>query len=436
MVQTYPDKKNDSKIKWVILIRLIFTTLLLSTTISLQLCYDSSPFARDLLVLYGIIGIIFFLSLCYLLVLPHTNKVNLFINIQVIIDTFIVTAIVFATGGFSSIFSFCYLVVIIYSSLVLLKHRSILVAAFCSIQYGIIIILEYHDIIQPFFIGSERIVFHLDFEHVLYNLLVTMGACFAVAFLCNLLSRQAHESRKKLAIMEEHVKRVDKLALLGSMGAGLAHELKNPLASLIGSIQLLKEDLHYDPGYDKLLQIILREANKLNILANNFLLFAKPPAGKLVNVQLDKELVEIIELFKKGSPYANKISITYKSLPDIWLKIDPEHLRQIFWNLILNAAQSIDGAGFINIDIELLQNEYADIRISDSGCGMSEDTVKSIFNPFFTTKTQGTGLGLSIVHNILEMYGSKITVDSKKGQGTTFTLRFKTIEPPESKINS
>ena len=119
-----------------------------------------------------------------------------------------------------------------------------------------------------------------------------MIACFAVAFLSTLLSEQTRKTKKELQTMEHHVKRVEKMALIGEMAAGLAHEIKNPLASLTGSIQLLKEDMRYDPDHDRLMQIILREADRLSSLASNFLFYARPPAGKVESIELGEVLLE------------------------------------------------------------------------------------------------------------------------------------------------
>jgi len=106
------------------------------------------------------------------------------------------------------------------------------------------------------------------------------------------------------------------------------------------------------------------------------------------------------------------------------------HLRQVLWNLLLNAAEAIEGEGLIEIKTYPLKHNYVGVDITDNGCGMSRDVVKSIFDPFFTTKSDGTGLGLSIVHSILESYNFWLDVESKMGKGTTFTLKLKRINPP------
>ena len=110
--------------------------------------------------------------------------------------------------------------------------------------------------------------------------------------------------------------------------------------------------------------------------------------------------------------------------------MDPVHLRQIFWNLLLNASEAIDGEGVIDIEMYGLKNKRACIKITDDGCGMSSEEIKPIFDPFYTTKPSGTGLGLSIVHRILEAYDSWLDVESEVNKGTTFTLQFKQMESP------
>jgi two-component system sensor histidine kinase PilS (NtrC family) len=293
------------------------------------------------------------------------------------------------------------------------------------------LVLEYFGILNPVDAGGVAPgAGDFDGSHVLYKIVVTMAACFAVAVLSSLLSEEERKTRKELAAMEGHVRRVEKLAAVGEMAAGLAHEIKNPLASLTGSIQLLREDIAYNPQHDRLMQIVLREADRLSVLVSNFLLFAKPPVGKAEPIELGNVLSEVVELFARDTRKGRDVSITKKLTPNLWIEMDASHLRQVLWNLLLNAAEAIDGAGQIEIKSYLLKNKSACIEIRDTGCGMTHETLNSIFDPFYTTKTGGTGLGLSIVHSILESYNSFLEVESRINEGSTFTLKFRSIRPP------
>jgi len=227
--------------------------------------------------------------------------------------------------------------------------------------------------------------------------------------------------------MEDHVRRVEQMAAVGEMAAGLAHEIKNPIASLRGSIQLLKEDIPYDPDHDKLMRIVLREADRLSSLVTDFLLFARPPAGRMEIFDLGEALAETATLFERDIICRGRILITTNIIPGIHIEMDPAHLHQIFWNLLLNAAEAIKDSGEIHTEMHPLRNKQIDIRVIDNGCGMSKETMQSIFNPFVTTKPQGTGLGLSIVHRIVESYNGRLNVESEPGRGTVFTLRLKYI---------
>jgi two-component system sensor histidine kinase PilS (NtrC family) len=214
------------------------------------------------------------------------------------------------------------------------------------------------------------------------------------------------------------------------MAAGLAHEIKNPLASLTGSIQLLNEDMRYDSDHARLMQIILREADRLSSLASNFLFYARPPAGKVEPIELDRALLETAELFEKDGSNTGRISTIKNVSSDVWITMDPGHLHQILWNILLNAAEAIDGEGQIGIEMFPLKNRHACVKITDNGCGISHEALKSIFDPFVTTKPNGTGLGLSIVHRILEAYDAWLNVESELNKGTTVTLNFKQIVAP------
>jgi two-component system sensor histidine kinase PilS (NtrC family) len=422
------DYKN--KLRWLLLFRILFSSLLLGSSIILQLGEKTSPLAPSLIVLYSIIITIFLLSCIYGLLLKRIKREGTFALLQILTDTAIVSLIIFVTGSFLSVFSFLYLVVLIYSSMLLSRRSTLVIAAVCSIQYGIMVDLEYYGILTPFGMKSMHLAATFAWNEVLYKVMITMMACFAVAFLSSLLSEQTRKTKKELQAMEDHVKRVEKMAAIGEMAAGLAHEIKNPLASLSGSIQLLKEDIRYDPDHDRLMQIILREADRLSLLVSNFLLYARPPAGKVEPVELDKVLIETTELFEKDGSTDGRISTTTNIESGIWIEMDPVHLRQILWNLLLNAAEAIDGIGKISVEMYGERNKDAWVKIIDDGCGMSTETLKSIFDPFFTTKTSGTGLGLSIVHRILQAYDSRLDVDSEPSKGTSVTIKLKQIHPP------
>ncbi len=427
--QNKPDKDYFQKLKWLIFFRAIFATLLLGSTIAYRLGESPSPINKPLLLLYGLTMAILVLSIIYFALFNRFKTAPFYAYIQLSIDTLIVTLIIFVTGSFHSVFSFLYLAVIICASMLLFRKGSLIMATLCSIQYGIMVDLEYYGILKPFGMPEDLMEAGYEWSYVLYKMLTTMIACFLVAFLSSILAEQERKTRESLLIMEENVKRVEKMAAIGEMAAGLAHELKNPLASLAGSIQLLKEDSSNDPEQDKLMHIILREAHRLSELVNDFMMFAKPGPGKVERIDLESVLKDIEELFENDPVCRGRMTISREYSAGVEIEMDPGHFRQIVWNLLLNAVESIDGdEGHINIRMYSSKDSHACIDISDNGIGIDSENIKLVFNPFFTTKKDGIGLGLSIVYNILMSYSGDIDVTSEPGKGTTFHLTMNQVK--------
>jgi two-component system sensor histidine kinase HydH len=425
------ERELYNKLKLLMLFRIIFTSILLGSTLIIQLNENTSPLAKPLLLLYGLIAGIFVLSFAYTIIITRIKNETVFAYLQIGIDTFIVTLIVFVTGCFLSFFSFLYLVVIIYSSVLLFRKGSMIIAGFCSLQYASMLSLEYYGFLNPLGMDSSLLISEYGWTQVLYKVIIITVACYAVAFLSGFLSEQTRRTRKELQMMEVHVKQVEKMALLGEMAAGLAHEIKNPLASLSGSIQIMREEIGYHPEHDNLMRIVMRETDRLTTLVSDFLLFAKPPEARLESIKLDDALDEILELFKKDSTNLGRIQIDHRWSQNIWVEMDPMHLRQILWNLLLNAAEAIQDEGRIMVEMITIRNKRVNIRITDNGVGIPKESIASIYDPFFTTKPSGTGLGLSIVHRILAHYDSRLDVKSSQATGTSFNFSLKIMSVPQ-----
>lgn len=411
------------------LFRIIFALLLLGSTFIVQLEDLLSLPGFQLGLFYGLAAFIFICSLIYIIAYHWmTNHIRL-AYIQISLDTFIITTMVYLSGGFASFYSFLYPVVPIYSSVFLARRSTLIISGLGSIQYAILIGLEYFKIIPPVIPDWVHSAASYNWGYVTYKTLLVIIACFAVALLSNYLVEQARKSKKELKAMQEHVRRVDKMASLGEMAAGMAHEIKNPLASMTGSIQLLRQESYGDPDQDKLMEIVTREANRLSNLVNNFLLFAKTPGGQLQPVRLTKAIEETLALLEKDGAHHDHVNIIKKLKPDLWVEMDPVHLRQVLWNLLLNAVEAVGEDGRVIIRT-IPEGDYITVEIIDNGVGIDKGNIERIFLPFYSNKSRGTGLGLSIVHNLLEGYNIRLDVDSTLGQGTTVTFRLKWVQSP------
>ena len=418
-----PEFDQYRKLKWLIFFRVLFCLVLLASAAFAGIREHQTFFTPPLLFLNAIAVFGIFCSILYAILLRITRHLSALGYVQVIIDTVLITGIIFLTGSFSSLFSFLYILVIIYASMVLFRNGGMVTAVLCSIQYGVMVDLEYYGIIQPFNVGPGFFISNYEWNYVIFRLLITIVACFVVAFLAGYLSEQEKRAKRDLWAMEAQVKRVEKLAAIGEMAAGLAHEIKNPLASMSGAIQVLKDEVSHNGDHARLMGIVLRESDRISSLVNEFLMFARPQPGNAKLVSPKTELIEIIKQFETSNA-RRKFEIVKSIDSDIRIKIDPEHFRQVIWNLLLNAVEATDKpGGRIAVELYAQDNKYACINISDDGCGMSDEIQQSIFDPFFTRKAKGTGLGLSIVQRILTSYDGLIDVQSMPGQGSTFTIK-------------
>ena len=422
--QNLPD--FSTQLKWIILSRIIFAIALIVTCLVVSIRENAFFFAQPFFVLYNIAAGILMLSVVYIIWLNKFKKKLVLAYFQTIADTIIVTAIVFVTGSYDNTLTFFYLIIIIYTSMLLFQKGSLVIATISCLQYGILIELEYYKVI-PSFLDSYFLSDTVNESQIIYNIIIVIVACFAVAILSSILSFQLKGARKDLKIAQEHLKRVEKMTAMDEMISGIAHEIKNPLASLSGSIQLLQEDTKPGSYEDKLMQIILRETHRLENIVNNIRLFAKPYTDNVIDVKLADSIEETIELFLNDPEWNQKISITTKMNKNLSVFIDPSHFTQILWNLLKNAAQSIKGHGEIEISLKSSLNNQVHLTIKDSGIGIAQKDSIHIFDPFYTTKPNGTGLGLSIIHRLIDTYNGMIDFESTPGKGTIFTILFKGV---------
>lgn len=419
------DEGYEIKLKRLILFRIIFAFLLLASTFLVHLKDLSSLPGFQMRLFYGLVGFIF---ICSLISIAAFNWMKNHIRqayIQISLDTVIITALIYLSGGFASFYSFLYPVVPIYASLLLTRRSTLIISGLGSIQYAILIGLEYFTIIPTVIPDWAHSAASYHWSYVTNKIFLIITACIAVSLLSSYLVTQARKAKKELKAMRDHVRRVDKMASLGEMAANMAHEIKNPLASMTGSIQLLRQESHGHPDQDKLMEIVTREANRLSILVHNFLLFAKTPGGQIQPVNLNQTIEETLVLLEKDGA-CHEVDLIKDLKPDRWVEIDPVHLRQVLWNLLLNAVEAVAENGRVIIRTIPGENDIA-IEIADNGIGIDKENLERIFAPFYSNKSKGTGLGLSIVHNLLEGCGSRLDVDSKLGLGTTVTFRLKQV---------
>jgi len=233
--------------------------------------------------------------------------------------------------------------------------------------------------------------------------------------------------------MEESARRKDRLAAVGRVGAGLAHEIRNPLGAMRGAIQVLEANTPPESVQADLMGIILRESDRLNSIITNFLSYAKPKVGSFVEVDIGDAVRETLKLIRH-SPDIRPDHDLIEMLPPkpIYVLADPTQLKQVIWNLSRNALNAMPTGGKLKISLEAIPNNRARVVFEDSGHGMSADQVERLFEPFARSTSGGTGLGLSIVYQIIRDHNGTINVKSFEGEGTTITVDLPRDQRPAS----
>jgi len=226
--------------------------------------------------------------------------------------------------------------------------------------------------------------------------------------------------------MRKSLEKSRHLALIGEIAANLAHEIRNPLASIGGSIQMLKGGMAKDKTNAKLMQIILRGKEHLESFLKDFLLMARPAQGAREKIDIRDILKDSIESLRTIADWHElHEAVMIPADAPLYIQANKTEIRQILWNLMLNAVQSMPDGGVLKVEAlprRVDRRDGTQISISDTGCGIEERQLSKIFDPFYTTREAGTGLGLAVVNRILDAYGGSIHTQSEPGKGTTFTV--------------
>ena len=232
--------------------------------------------------------------------------------------------------------------------------------------------------------------------------------------------------------LEEEVRRSDRLAAVGRMAAGLAHEIRNPLGSMSSALQFLQERSEAPVEDVKLMEVVLRESDRMNNIITNFLAFARPAAANGDGTHRDEidvgaTLTDCLALIKHSPEATDKHNFKLE-IPDRPAKIlaDETQLKQVCWNLARNAIQAMPDGGTLNVRLAHAAGNRVLVEFADTGLGMNEEMLDRVFEPF-TSGSGGTGLGLSIVYKIVNDHGGTIDIQSTPGEGTRVTMVFREV---------
>jgi two-component system sensor histidine kinase PilS (NtrC family) len=222
--------------------------------------------------------------------------------------------------------------------------------------------------------------------------------------------------------LEETSRRQDRMAAVGRLAASIAHEIRNPLAAMRGSIQMLRSEMDGDSEQAQLMEIILRESDRLNRIVADYLNYARPRPAELDNVDISALVAETFKLLRNSAEISDSHTLE-EDLPNrpAIVSGDAEQLKQVCWNITRNALKAMPDGGTFRISLTEVDNNRWRLSFTDTGCGMAPEQVERLFEPF-TSTTGGTGLGLSIVYQIIRDHSGTINLRSRQGEGTTITI--------------
>ncbi|NCO83138.1 MAG: hypothetical protein COW90_05115 [Nitrospirae bacterium CG22_combo_CG10-13_8_21_14_all_44_11] len=225
----------------------------------------------------------------------------------------------------------------------------------------------------------------------------------------------------RLKKMEMDIKHKEKWAAIGELSANIAHEIRNPLASLKGAIEMLREDRAAKEQKERLTEIALKEMDRLNGIITDFLMYSTPRAAEFTALDLNLVLDDTLELLKNTASARKDISITKDFAGPLFVNADRQKMQQVFLNLGMNALEAMPDGGELSVSTKRSSRSF-EVVFKDTGIGISQKNLEKIFYPFFTTKDEGTGLGLAIAYRIIEEHKGKINVISNLGEGAAFKV--------------
>jgi two-component system sensor histidine kinase PilS (NtrC family) len=228
--------------------------------------------------------------------------------------------------------------------------------------------------------------------------------------------------------LERDARLRQRLAAVGEMAAGIAHEIRNPLASMSGSIQVLRQELPLSEDQAQLMDIVLRESERLNDTIKSFLAYARPQRSAVTRLDMGK-VVQDAALLLRNSEEVRSHHVIDVDVPagPVWCEADENQVRAIVWNLATNGLRAMSGGGHLRLSVTSEQapegDEWVVLAVQDEGCGIPAEHLDGIFQPFWSSFERGTGLGLAIVHRVVTDYNGTINVSSEVGVGTIMSVR-------------
>jgi signal transduction histidine kinase len=419
--------KKRKDVFWLILLRLIIITALVVSAVIIQ--YSTSTFLPVLF--YYLIIFAYFLSLIYILVYYWGKHQTFHVYLQIFFDLLLITAFVYFSGGLRGSFYFLYIFEIIAASIVLSKRAAYLTAALSGVFFGVLVNGMHLGFI-PYF-GSDQPA-ELSPGSVVNNIVISWSVFFLVAFLMNYMTEGLRRTAEKLRLAERELEIKKRLAIAGEFSAHLAHEIRNPLTVISGSVQVLRTETALDKEHKDLMDNIVQQSERVSHSIGQFLNLVSPGKHTFSDIDLCSVVDETLVLLEGSGELNEKFRVegNFRSSRVSYFG-NSNQFKQMFWNLIRNSIKTMPDGGIITVDFEQHQKNGIQLKISDTGNGMGVEERRCLLESFQGGFDSGRAIGMVVVHRIIDDYNGKVKVLFEYDKGTEVII---TLPQQQIKSNS
>jgi two-component system, NtrC family, sensor histidine kinase HydH len=418
-----------SRLGWLVGLRLLFLTLLFGLTASFYLRSGFRIGTYSNRVLLVALLATYVASATYYVALRRRQKVMTLAYAELVIDQATYTALIYVTGGATSGATALYGLTCLVGAIIIGPHGPVVAALAGALFYFLLcaafvsgaIAVPPDQPLSSYAVGLGEITYPF-----FINLLVLM----VVTLLAEYLAERLRLTGGRLEEATQRAEDAERLAALGRIAAGLAHEIRNPLGSIVGSVQLLTTAGGLSDEARHLCGIVERETGRLNDLVEDMLQLARPRRPVLGEVDVARTAREVVALASQ-SGRGTDVVVRYEGPGEaehLVTRADAGQLRQVVWNLVRNAVQASSPGAKVTVRVTPPKNAPPEIpaailEVHDDGPGIGDEARARLFDAFFTTRSSGMGIGLAVVKRIVDEHGWRIEVDSREGRGATFRVR-------------
>jgi two-component system, NtrC family, sensor histidine kinase HydH len=417
-----------TRLAWITALRLAFLTLLLVGTAIFYLRGELERYPVSLRIVFLTIAAAFALAAVYAAVLRGGKNLRALAFAQIVLDQVTWTAIVYVTGGATSGATSFYAFTCLVGAILAGLRGAATAAVSGAVAYVILCSLLALGVVLP--PHDQALVYVTSGRELVYPLLVNGLGISVVALLSGYLAERLRITGGALEEATARAVEAERLAELGRIAAGLAHEIRNPLGSIRGSIEMLGDSPALSVEDKELCAIIRREASRLNNLVTDMVDLSRPRAPEIEAVDVASLARDVVALAARTDRSGTgDVNVLYEGpAMEAMARCDGAQMRQVLWNLVRNAVQASGAGETVRVNVEPRGKEVT-LRVADQGPGIPEEARSRLFDAFYTTRSHGVGIGLAVVKRIIDDHskvGARIEVDSPISGGAVFSITLRT----------